>query len=387
MSEAVSGAESAPVNVGNEVAPGAEQFQPNTQKEASKYGQYGEPLTKAPAPEAGAEAPAVKGEVVADEPLKAEEPEAPKPMEKMKVKVHGREMELELTQEKKQELVQMGIVATQKMQEAAKLRKDADGRFQSIQDREQQMRDLQDKLKTDFISAALEAGADPSQVREHVESWLYGLLQKDQMPEGERRLHEAQSEIDRLKKADTERAAQAEQQKQEAATEHYRDQFQKTIIEALDKSGLPKNEAMVAQVASLMQKQIRRGVTPDASSLADYVRDDMMTNVASFTGGLANSILSAHKEGNTSAILTSGQQLVTMLGDDVAKAIRRYDVTRLKSGHLPQGSPLGQPPETQKPSNGNAEGENNYFNSEDEYLDWRKQRVQAADQKRNLLRR
>jgi hypothetical protein len=91
-------------------------------------------------------------------------------------------------------------------------------------------------------------------------------------------------------------------------------QYQKTIIDALDKSGLPKTPDMAKRMAYIMKKNLDLGLSLTSDDLASEVKSELSAMLKALVGG------------------SDGEQLINLLGEDSAKKIRAYDVKRLKDG-------------------------------------------------------
>lgn len=108
-------------------------------------------------------------------------------------------------------------------------------------------------------------------------------------------------------------------------------QFQKTIIDALDKSGLPKTPDLAKRMATIMKKNLDLGL--------DLTSDDLVAEVKSEANAMLKALVGS----------ASGDQLIALLGEDVAKKIRAYDVQRLKSqtGTQPKKEPSVKSPKSE----------------------------------------
>lgn len=90
-------------------------------------------------------------------------------------------------------------------------------------------------------------------------------------------------------------------------------QFQKTIIDALDKSGLPKTPDLAKRMAGIMKKNLDLGLNLTA--------DDLVIEVKAEANEMLKALIGS----------ATGEQLIALFGEDVSKKIRAHDVQRLKS--------------------------------------------------------
>ena len=116
---------------------------------------------------------------------------------------------------------------------------------------------------------------------------------------------EMEAERERAK-AEKEKAALAEQESR------YAQEFQNTIIGALEKTGLPKSPELVKRMASVMAKNLDLGIELTAEELASEVRFEIQ--------GLLKSIVKD----------ADGDHLLGLFGEDIATKIRKSDLRKLQ---------------------------------------------------------
>lgn len=155
-------------------------------------------------------------------------------------------------------------------------------------------------------------GLDPDNLASHM---LMETIQKEQMSEGERRLFEAQKQLEEREG----RIKQWEQQQRHAAEERAvateRERYKKMMDEAVGKLGLPKESSFVAtrRIAAIMEKALDADVELSVEEAAGMARDE-------FSGELRSLVASLE-----------GPALVQFLGDEVVKRLRAHDLAQLKS--------------------------------------------------------
>jgi hypothetical protein len=165
---------------------------------------------------------------------------------------------------------------------------------------------------------------------EYAEQVLLEKLQNEMMSPEQRKLAEYEAKIKQYE--DLERSQKEEQEKaqQQALETKHAEHYQKVIIEALDKSGLPKTPDMAKRAAYLLQKNLELGLDLDASDLVSEMKKDVLSMVKGLVGS------------------AEGDQLLEILGQDTAKKIRRHDIQTIKQKQLNgvkpiyQGSPAPQ---------------------------------------------
>jgi len=227
---------------------------------------------------------------------KAEIPQALK--KKLKLKVDGEEIEDEIDfndEEGLKRKLQLSYAAKKRMEEAKAAKAKA---FEIIKAFEEDPANVFKKLGP--------------KGREAAERFLLEQLQEEAMDPKDKELRdlkkykeEMEAEKERIK-AEREKQALAEQEAK------YAQEFQKTIIDALGKSGLPKSPEMVKRFASIMQKNLELGLELTADDLVDEVKSDITSIIKSIVGE------------------ADGDHLINLFGEDVANKIRKSDIRKLQ---------------------------------------------------------
>ena len=225
-------------------------------------------------------------------------------LKKFKLKVDGEEFEEELDLSNEAEL-------TKRLQ----LAKAAEKRIGQAK---------AEKQKAMEILKAFEEGTllkKHPKARELAEQLLVEQLQQEMMTPEQKELMELKKYKEERERSELERQKaleMAEAQQKESAIAQ---QFQKTIIDALDKSGLPKTPDMAKRMAYIMKKNLDLGLSLTPEDLAAEVKSELNGLLKALIGG------------------AEGEQLISLFGDDVAKKIRAYDVKKLKEGMKNNATP------------------------------------------------
>lgn len=226
---------------------------------------------------------------------------------KLKLKVDGEEIEDEIDfndEEGLKRKLQLSYAAKKRMEEAKAAKAKA---FEIIKAFEEDPSNVFKKLG--------------SKGREAAERYLLEQIQEEMLDPKEKELRDLKKfkeEIEKERETAKEAAKRKELEAQEAK---YAEDFQKTIISALDKSGLPKSPESIKRMAQLMSKNLELGLELTPEELAHEVKNDLQ--------GMLKSLI---KE-------ASGDQLVAMFGEDIANRIRKYDIQKLQEK---QGSVFGK---------------------------------------------
>lgn len=164
--------------------------------------------------------------------------------------------------------------------------------------------------------------------REAAEAFLLEQIQEEMLDPKDKELrdlkkYKEEMEAEREKtKAEKEKAALVEQETK------YAQEFQATIIGALEKSGLPKSPELVKRMASVMAKNLDLGIELTPDELASEVRSEIQ--------GLLKSIVKD----------ADGDHLLGLFGEDIGNKIRKSDLRKLQE----KQSSVFQSPKTQSAS-------------------------------------
>lgn len=131
-----------------------------------------------------------------------------------------------------------------------------------------------------------------------------------------REMEQKDAELAQYKKFVEEQKAGQEKQKQQAEINQHRERLHKEIIEAIEEKkdlGLPVDEHLIIQIAQdmMVQDKAKKPLNAKEALPATYARTQKWLQ------GLASKM--------------EGEAIVKWLGDDVAKKIRKYDLTQLKA--------------------------------------------------------
>lgn len=221
-----------------------------------------------------------------------------KMIKKLKLKVDGEEFEEDYDLSNEQQLIkdlQLARAAKKRMLEANNVKKDA---YQII---EQYKNDPEG-----LIEALGERGFEAA------EKILLKKLQAQAMTPEQRELMEYKRKVEEYEKKEKFIKEQQEQEKLMEMERQQAESYQKTIIDALNKTGLPKNEYLVKRAAALLKQNLKLGLDLDATDLAAEIKKEV-------TGMLQAVTKDADAE-----------QALGILGDDLALKIRKRDIEKLK---------------------------------------------------------
>lgn len=243
----------------------------------------------------------------------------PKLTKKLKLKVDGQELEenlpFEVDENNKDQVeylkrnLQMSKAASKRMQESAADRKQAEQLIQALQN--DPMRVLNDPRIM-----------GEEKFRNIAEQFLAKKLQEQMLTPQERKQIEMEERLRTYEEAEKKQRDQAEQEQIKQLEEHYAQQFQKTIIDALQGSNLPKNPFTVKRMADLMQKNLQYGLELDSKYLAQLVKEDYQKELINLING------------------SEADQIISMFGEDVTNKIRKHDLAKFKASQTGYKQPI-----------------------------------------------
>jgi hypothetical protein len=233
---------------------------------------------------------------------------------KLKLKVNGREMELEEPEVIRR--AQLASAADEKFREASEMRKQAEQFFNA----------LLDDPKSVLMHPEIR---DRINFRALAEEYLGAELQKEMMSPEQRELEELRAfkkkQDETAESAKREQLTKAQQEEMTRLQQRAAQEYDKKITEVLAQSSLPKTPYTVKRVAELLHGALTKGYDLDVQTAVDMVREGYMTDVQSLVGGL------------------DGDHLVNALGPDILKRLRKYDLERIKA-QLDKSAPAAPQP-------------------------------------------
>ncbi|TXH10006.1 MAG: hypothetical protein E6R04_06535 [Spirochaetes bacterium] len=213
---------------------------------------------------------------------------------KLKVKIDGQVHEVD-----EDEVINdygKGKAADKKFQEAAALRKEAVAFIEA--------------LKKDPISVLTNPKLGVN-MREVAETYLLAQLEDEMMDPRDRELRDLKKEKMTREQMEAETKRQAEEAEMQALTENYRAEYERAFQACLESSGLPKTPHTVKRLAFYMNEGMKRGLDLKPDDVVGLVKDEYIEEQKTLFSSL------------------DGENLLKLLGDDLAKKIRKYDTSRV----------------------------------------------------------
>lgn len=211
-----------------------------------------------------------------------------------KVKIDGQESEVD-----EQELIR-----------GYQIRKAADKKFAEAAMTRKQAEDFIAKLKTpaQLKNALEDLGYDPRQL---AEAYLGDQLNYELMTKEQKEAYHAKIELQRYKEQEAQRKLEEEEKETGSITERTAMELQSSIIDILDSEKLPKKPSTVWRIARQMLINLDQGIDVSPRDVVYDVAREIKQEHQDLYGDL------------------DGEQLLQLLGEDVAKKIRSHDLSRV----------------------------------------------------------
>lgn len=160
------------------------------------------------------------------------------------VKVNGKIMKM--TRDELIANASMGYAAHDRFSEASKLSKKAES--------------ILNKAKGSPIEALMEAGLNKEQIREAMESWYSReFIEPETLTPEQKRSKDMERELEKYRNQEKQTKEQQEKEQLEKLTSVQREHLQNQIIDAMDKSGLPKTKFFASRMAFYMRQNLMNG--------------------------------------------------------------------------------------------------------------------------------
>jgi hypothetical protein len=231
------------------------------------------------------------------------------------VTVNGKEEMLTLSELR--ENARLGKAAFKKMQEAAEVRKSAEGLLGKFKDRGK------------LFEALQEAGHSEEDIRSTFEDWYHKrVVEPSMMTPEQRELAQMREKLQRYESEKEQEALRTEQQKTTQAQKYFADKFQQDIIKSIDAGGLPKDPKTVSRIAYYMSENIKNKLGLPMEAIVERVKADYREELQAVVGGF------------------EPEQFVRFMGEDTAKKLASYYAAELrKRKGLQSAQPLDRPEE------------------------------------------
>lgn len=194
--------------------------------------------------------------------------------------------------------------ADNRFEEAAAMRKQAEGLLSRMRNPKDAIALLQDPA----------LGLDKEQVRVEFESWYKAqFIDREAMTPEQRELADAKERIKKYEETEAEVQKNKQSEEDQKADMAEAEKLQKEILGLLDTSGLPKTKFTAGRLAYWIRVNETKGLKAPAELIIDQVKKE------------AREVMSSMVQNS------DGDVLLNLLGEDTAKKIRKYDLERIRA--------------------------------------------------------
>jgi hypothetical protein len=224
--------------------------------------------------------------------------------EYFEVKVNGKSVKM--TRDEVLAHAAKAQAADQRFEEAARLRRESQA--------------FEENLKKNKIQALIDRGFTKDQIRDEFEKWYsQEFIEPETLTADQKRARDMERELLRYKQAEKEAQEKAQLDQEAQMTSQQREYFSQQIIDAMDKSGLPKTKFFAQRMAFYMRENLVKGWEAPLDLIVSQVKSERKTMMADLTES------------------ASVDQLIEMLGEGVINKIRKHDLEQLRSRRQNQG--------------------------------------------------
>jgi hypothetical protein len=240
------------------------------------------------------------------------------------VKVNGKMVRM--SKQEALDLASMSHAAQSRFEEAARMKKENE-RFRET-------------AKRDMIAALQDPslGLTKEQIRDEFEKWYTReFIEPEKLTPDQRRARELEAKLKHYEQAEQEKLKKQQEQEQLDLTNKQREYLQGQIIDALDRSGLPKTKLIASRVAFYMRENMLKGWEAPLDVIIKQVKNERQAMMNGEVGGL------------------EGDALVNYLGQDVVNKIRKWDLQRLRDQRSSKTQEFKSPSSAGRDGYGNNE--------------------------------
>jgi hypothetical protein len=236
--------------------------------------------------------------------VKTAKPQTPvqKRIEKFKFKIDGEETEEEVDLDDRENL-----------QKELQLARAAKKRMAEAQDAKRKAFEIAQAFEKDPASILRRLGAKG---REAAEMFLLEHLQEEALTPEQKQYRQMQQELDGYRNKDKEAKERSEQERISKLESDQAQHYQSVIIEALEKSDLPKSPENVKRMAFLLRQNLKLGLDLSPEELAQEAKND----VTSYLGSMFKN--------------ASAETIIKVFGPEILKKLRQHDIEQFKKTKL-----------------------------------------------------
>lgn len=241
----------------------------------------------------------------------ADKPTTQAPPEYFELKVNGKKVKL--TRDELLQHASLGLASNERFEEAARLKKQAEAAIGKLKDPKNVINALQDPA----------LGLTKDQIRQTFEEWYAReFIEPEQLSPEQLKLREAEEKLKRYEEAERQREEEKQKAHLESLTAKAREEIQTQIIEALDTGKLPKTNFTMKRLAYWIERNTANGFDAPTAVLVAQVKKDIESNLREMVQA------------------SDGEVLIQMMGDEIIKKVRKYDLEQLRLAREKRAMPV-----------------------------------------------
>ena len=166
------------------------------------------------------------------------------------------------------------------------------------------------KIETDPISYLKSKNPNFRQI---AEEYLYQEIQNDEMSPDAKKAQALEQEIQRYRQKEEEEVRTKKEQEDNEILQKYSREYEQQLINALEKTSIPKDPYMVKQIVQVMSDAIEADIDLSFEEAAVLVKDSSVANIRHLLSNIEN--------------------IDEYLGEEIMAKVRKSEINKVKKGN------------------------------------------------------
>lgn len=226
---------------------------------------------------------------------------------------YDREVETVIDGEKQKVPIKKLIRDYQKYSAAERRLMTASEQNKAVEKEKAQLRQFVQTAKNNPALALSRLLGSDDAVKKFAEDYIWSEIQKSKKTPEQIELERYRADEHQRKADEAANKELSDREQAQQRVEQLRERYDSMFTEALQKTNLPKTAETVERMSKIYMSALKQGYEPSMDEVMDEVEQSYLGDIKSLLGGL------------------TGERLYKMLGEDLWKKAREYDVSRLAS--------------------------------------------------------
>lgn len=199
----------------------------------------------------------------------------------------------------------------------------ADQRFEEAARARKQVEQIINTAKTNPIQALMDPslGLTKEQIRDAFEKWYtQEFIESETLTPEQKNQKQMERELERYRTLEKENQEKVQREQEERLTTQQREYFSQQIIDAMEKSGLPKTKFFAQRMAFYMRENLKNGWEAPLDLIVSQVKKERQAMMSDLTEN------------------AEVPHLIEMLGEGLINKIRKYDLEQLRQRRQNRGT-------------------------------------------------